>query len=55
MKKTNLYWVEMSCSVSKYFAKEIEAETEEQARVEATSRFGKAYGFRITKIKKQFA
>ena len=55
MKKTNLYLVEMSCLVSKYFAKEIEAETEEQARAEATRRFGKACGFRITKIKKQFS
>ena len=55
MKKTNLYWVEMSCLVARYFAKEIQAETEKQAREEAINRFGKVQGFTITKIKKQFA
>lgn len=54
MKKTNLYWVEICCTVAS-FAAEIEAETEEQARAEAKNRFGKAHGFEIVKIKKQFA
>ena len=55
MRKTNLYWVEMKAAAVRHFAAEIEADTEEQARAEAIARYGKAEGFKIVKIKKQFA
>lgn len=51
----NLYWVEMKASVTGFFGVEIAAETEEQARAEATARFGKGHGFKIVRIKKEFA
>lgn len=54
MKKTNLYWVEMTATAARHFAVEISAYTEEEARTQAKSRFGKAHGFEILRVKKEF-
>jgi hypothetical protein len=51
----NLYWIEMTSCAARYFAVEIKATSEEEARAEATARFGWVHGFGILKVKKEFA